>query len=245
MYRYFIKLSYKGTRFHGWQIQPNSESVQEEVNKALSIVLKEKINVAGAGRTDTGVHAKVFYAHFDLNYKIDNQLLRKLDFKLNSILHKDIAIYKIFEVDGELHSRFSAKKRVYKYFVVNNKDPFSHDTAWYLSPKLNIKKMNQAAAMLLNYDDFTSFAKLHSETKTNICKIYNAKWDFENNKLVFTIAADRFLRNMVRAIVGTLVDVGMDKTSLDEFKNIIESKNRSNAGASSPANGLFLWDIDY
>lgn len=245
MYRYFIKLSYKGTRFHGWQIQVNSISVQEEINKALSIVLKEKINVAGAGRTDTGVHAKVYYAHFDLNYQIDNQLLEKLDFKLNSILHKDIAIYKIFEVDSELHSRFSAKKRIYKYFVVNNKDPFSYDTAWYLSPKLNIKKMNQVAAMLLNYDDFTSFAKLHSKPKTNICKIHTAKWEFDNDKLVFTISANRFLRNMVRAIVGTMVDVGMDKLSLDEFKNIIESNDRSNAGASAPANGLFLWDIEY
>lgn len=245
MYRYLLKLSYKGSDFRGWQIQQNSKSIQEELNKALSIILKEEVNVVGAGRTDTGVHAKLFFAHFDLSYKIETQLLIKLDFKLNSILHPDIAICEVKHVDKQFHSRFSAKKRIYKYFIINKKNPFLKDTAWFLSAKLNVEEMNKAANILFNYSDFTSFAKLHSQTKTNNCEIYYVKWEYDENILVFTIAADRFLRNMVRAIVGTLVDVGMGKINQEEFQAIIEKKNRSNASASAPAKALFLWDIVY
>lgn len=245
MIRYFIKLSYKGTQFHGWQIQPNAITVQQELNKALKIILKDDINIVGAGRTDTGVHAKTFYAHFDLDNEINQKLLNKLDFKLNAIIHDDIAIDKVYKVTNDLHTRFSAIKRVYKYFIIQSKNPFEKDTAWFLTGKTDIDLMNKAAKELFNYTDFTSFSKLHTQTKTNNCKIYHAEWTYEDDKLVFTISADRFLRNMVRAIVGTLIEVGQNKLSINDFKKIIEMKNRSKAGASVPAHGLFLWDVVY
>ncbi len=241
--RYFIQCSYKGTNYHGWQIQPNAVSVQEVLEDALTTILREKISVMGAGRTDTGVHASFFILHFDSdNSEIDSE---KMVYKLNSFLPPDIAIQKIWKVDDEMHARFSALSRTYKYFISTEKNPFQTETTYkYLKP-LDIDKMNAAAKVLSDYEDFTSFSRLHTDVKTNNCKIFQAEWKQENHQLIFTIKADRFLRNMVRAIVGTLLEVGQGKLSVDEFTKIIESKNRGSAGASAPAQGLFLVDIEY
>ena len=241
--RYFIQCSYNGTNYHGWQIQPNAISVQEVLEDTLTTILREKISVVGAGRTDTGVHASFFILHFDSEIsEIDSG---KMVYKLNSFLPHDIAVQKIWKVDGEMHARFSALSRTYKYFISTKKNPFQTETTYkYLKP-LDISKMNEAAKVLFDYEDFTSFSRLHSDVKTNNCKIYLAEWSQKNNQLVFTIKADRFLRNMVRAIVGTLMEVGQGKLSVDDFKKIIELKNRGSAGASAPAQGLFLVDIEY
>ena len=254
--RYFLDISYKGTNFHGWQIQPNAESVQETIEKALSIILREPISITGAGRTDTGVHARKMYAHFDLFKTIPDK--SKLLLSLNKLIGPEIAIKDLIPVNDTDHARFDAIKRSYKYFVTYSKDPFIKEYVWQSPTDLNLEKMNEAAGMLLNIEDFTSFAKLHSDVKTNLCDVSFAKWqkikddpeasDFIGKSfdgLVFTITADRFLRNMVRAIVGTLVEVGREKLSLEGFQNIIEGKNRSLAGTSMPAQGLFLWDISY
>ncbi|MCF6357208.1 MAG: tRNA pseudouridine(38-40) synthase TruA [Draconibacterium sp.] len=241
--RYFLQLSYKGTNYHGWQIQPNAISVQEVMENALTIILRQKIVVVGAGRTDTGVHASFFVLHFDSpDSEIETQ---KLVHKLNSFLPSDIAVQKIWKVDNELHARFSALYRTYKYFISTKKNPFKTEFAYkYLLP-LDISKMNKAAKILFDNKDFTSFGRLHTDVKTNNCKIFLAEWEQENSQLIFTIKADRFLRNMVRAIVGTLLEVGQGKLSVDNFKKIIESKDRGVAGASAPAQGLFLVDIEY
>lgn len=243
MNRYFIQLSYKGTNYHGWQIQPNAISVQEVVEKALTTVLREKTEVTGAGRTDTGVHASFFVAHFD----VENEILNpdNLCYKLNSLLPYDIAVQKIWHVKSDLHARFSAISRTYKYYISTQKNPFRSETSFkYLLP-LDIDKMNDAAQILFEYEDFTSFSRLHSDVKTNNCKILWASWEIANTQLIFTIKADRFLRNMVRAIVGTLLEVGKGKLSVNEFRNIIEAKDRGAAGASAPAKGLFLVDVEY
>ncbi len=241
--RYFLQLSYKGTNYHGWQIQPNAISVQEVMENALTIILRQKIVVVGAGRTDTGVHASFFVLHFDSpDSEIETQ---KLVHKLNSFLPSDIAVQKIWKVDNELHARFSALYRTYKYFISTKKNPFKTEFAYkYLLP-LDISKMNKAAKILFDNKNFTSFSRLHTDVKTNNCKIFIAEWEQENSQLIFTIKADRFLRNMVRAIVGTLLEVGQGKLSVDNFKKIIESKDRGAAGASAPAQGLFLVDIEY
>ncbi len=241
--RYFLQLSYKGTNYHGWQIQPNAISVQEVIENALTTILREKIAVVGAGRTDSGVHASYFVLHFDFpDSEIDTQ---KLVHKLNSFLSPDIAVQKIWKVDNETHARFSALSRTYKYFISTKKNPFKTEITYkYLLP-LDISKMNKAVKVLFDFEDFTSFSRLHTDVKTNNCKIYLAEWKEENNQLVFTIKADRFLRNMVRAIVGTLLEVGQGKLSVDDFRKIIESKDRGAAGASAPAQGLFLVDIEY
>jgi tRNA pseudouridine38-40 synthase len=243
MQRYFIQLAYNGTNFHGWQIQPNAISVQEVLTKAISTVLQEKVEVVGAGRTDTGVHASFFVAHFELEHPLDNTF--ELCRKLNSFLNHDIKIHQVFEVDSEMHARFSATYRTYHYYLSNTKQPFRKEfTAYYPQP-FDVELMNEAAQVLFDYTDFTSFSKLHTDVKTNNCKIYKAQWKEKNGLLVFEISADRFLRNMVRAVVGTLMEVGKHKITVDDVRQIIEKKDRCAAGASVLAKGLFLTDIGY
>lgn len=241
--RYFIKLAYNGANFHGWQSQPNADSVQESLEKALSTVLRAEIAVTGAGRTDAGVNAAMMYAHFDVDEEIGDTEL--LVVKLNSIVGKDIAIYKVFRVHDDAHARFDATARTYKYFIHTEKSPFLYPFSWKANCKLDFELMNKAAEKLYDFIDFTSFSKLHTDVKTNNCKITYARWEQVGEQWVFTITADRFLRNMVRAIVGTLVDVGRRKISVDQFCEIIENKNRCSAGTSMPGNALFLWDVKY
>jgi tRNA pseudouridine38-40 synthase len=242
--RYFIRLSYKGTNYHGWQIQPNASSVQEELNKALCTILNQPINVVGCGRTDTGVHASDFMAHFEVDETCGFDC-GKLAFKLNRFLPHDIAIREVFRVKLDAHTRFDAISRTYNYKITKHKNPFRTESHWKIQHQLDVSKMNVAAKILLEYIDFTSFSKLHTDVKTNNCKITIAEWNESDDELVFTIKADRFLRNMVRAIVGTLIEVGRGKMDLNEFRQVIESKNRSNAGSSVPGNGLSLSKIEY
>ena len=241
--RYFIQLSYDGTNYHGWQVQQNARTVQEEVEKALSVITREKVEVVGAGRTDTGVHATFYIAHFDSNLLSLND--ETTLFKLNCLLPFDIAVQKIFPVRPDAHARFDAAYREYKYHLSRNKDPFTFNYAEKESRRLNLAKMNEAAQILLETRDFTSFSKLGSDVKTNNCVVTKAFWEETGNQLVFTIRADRFLRNMVRAIVGTLLEVGLEKMTIEEFKSVIEKKDRSSAGVSVAAKGLFLVDIGY
>lgn len=239
--RYFIELAYNGTRFHGWQVQPNAPSVQEHLEKALSAICREEISVTGAGRTDTGVHARFFVAHFDSEMPDDPDFTRKL----NGFLNHDIVIFRVYKVKPDAHARFDAISRSYRYYITRIKDPFAQETAWYFKYPLDVEKMNEACKILFEYSDFTSFSKLHTDVKTNNCKIFQAEWQEQGNQLVFVIKADRFLRNMVRAIVGTLIEVGQGKISLDDFRQVIELKNRGAAGVSVPAHGLFLVGIEY
>lgn len=246
MQRYFIHLAFVGTNYNGWQIQKNAPSVQETLNNGLKTIFRKTINVIGCGRTDTGVHAWQFYAHFDLDTKLTIKAINKSVDKLNALLPKDIVIFDLIPVTNEASTRFDAISRTYKYHIITSKNPFEEEFAYhFVLGNLNIDLMNKGAKILLNYSDFTSFSKLHTQVKTNNCKIYSALWEEKNKKFIFTITADRFLRNMVRAIVGTLIDVGRGKTSLKEFIDIIESKNRSNAGYSVPAKGLFLNEVKY
>ncbi len=240
--RYFIQLAYNGAPFNGWQIQPEAPSVQQELEEALSKILRHPINVVGCGRTDSGVHASKFFAHFETHKKID---AKSLLFKVNCIISFEIALYKIYKVDSEMHARFSANSRTYHYFINPIKDPFYFKTSWFMHQDLDLVKMNQACAHLLGSHDFTSFSKLHTQTRTNDCTISEAKWEKIDNQLRFTITADRFLHNMVRAIVGTCVNVGKGKITPLDFKEIIELKSRQKAGASVPAHGLFLVDVTY
>lgn len=244
MGRYFIKLAFKGTNYHGWQIQKKDITVQEVINKAIGTILRENINVTGAGRTDTGVHASCFYAHFDSN-KMSTEKTDHFLFKINNFLPKDIAIYDIFSVPDKAHSRYSAKSRTYKYYISKIKNPFNNEFSYYLFYHLDVELMNKACNALYEYSDFTSFSKTNTQVKTNLCEIYHASWKEDKEEIVFTIKADRFLRNMVRAIVGTMIDLGRGKINTNQFREIIESKNRSNAGYSVPPNGLFLTDITY
>ncbi len=240
--RYFIELAYNGTKYHGWQIQPDAVSVQEKLNMAISTVLQSKIEVVGAGRTDTGVHASQMFAHFNTEVPLGDHLTHKL----NSILPNDIAVAKVFEVPEEHHARFSAESRSYEYRIWLGRNPFLLDFSWQIhSHKLELSKMNAAAILLLEYDDFQTFSKVKTEVHTFNCDVTAAVWKQEGHLLTFHISANRFLRNMVRAIVGTLVDVGMGKITIEEFRQIIESKNRGNAGLSVPAKGLFLTQIKY
>jgi tRNA pseudouridine38-40 synthase len=241
--RYFIHLSYKGTKYHGWQIQPNAITVQEILQKALSVLLKSNTEIIGAGRTDTGVHASYFIAHFNTNDSID---CKAICLAMNRTIPFDIAIHSIFQVADDAHSRFSALSRTYNYYISLTKDPFALETSTYIWGNLDVDSMNKACDILFEYTDFTSFSKLHTDTFTNNCHIMEARWMIpENNKLLFTIKADRFLRNMVRAIVGTMLEIGRGKYTLDDFRSIIESKDRSKAGVSAPAQGLFLCAIEY
>lgn len=243
MHRYFIELAYNGSGYNGWQIQPNAPSVQEEINKALSLLLKQDINVTGAGRTDTGVHASFFVAHFDSVTPVADT--KALTDKLNRFLGRHISIKEIYPVLPDAHARFSALSRTYKYYINKTKNPFTYPFAYTPHPLPDIRLMNQACELLTRYEDFTSFSKLHTDVKTNICRIMQAGWEETDEQLVFTIKADRFLRNMVRAIVGTLLDIGQKRIDLKQFQQIIESKNRCNAGTSVPGNALFLCDIEY
>ncbi|GAP67931.1 tRNA pseudouridine(38-40) synthase [Bacteroidales bacterium 6E] len=243
MPRYFTELSFKGTRYHGWQVQPNALSVQEVLETTFSTFMRQKIEVTGAGRTDTGVHASFYVAHFDA----DSLPFAPADLveKLNRFLPNDIALKSIREVDENLHARFSATRRTYQYFISRVKDPFTLDTSYqYLWP-LDVEAMNRAAEVLLQWEDFTSFSKLHTDVKTNNCRVTEAFWKEEGTQLVFTISADRFLRNMVRAIVGTLLEVGRGKLTRDGLIAILEKKDRSEAGTSVLPQGLFLTDIQY
>ena len=241
--RYFIHLSYHGTAYHGWQIQPNAASVQETLNKAFSVLLQSEMNLMGAGRTDTGVHAREMYAHFDTDTTFD---IPTLVHKLNSFLPKDIVIYDIIPVHDDAHTRFDATKRTYEYHIHQFKNPFLDELSWYFHQTLDINLMNQAAQILQNYTDFECFSKVNTDVNTFDCTIFEAHWKRgENNQLVFTISANRFLRNMVRSIVGTLINVGLHKITLDDFTKIIESKSREKAGFSVPAHGLYLTKIEY
>ena len=238
--RYFIYVSYDGARYHGWQIQPNGISVQEVLNKALSTLLHESIEVTGAGRTDAGVNASLMVAHFDTEHEADEQLV----YRLNKFLPQDVAIQKIVPVKPDAHARFSATSRTYHYYIITEKSPFKHYAYRFPQP-LDFEKMNEAAQALSEYTDFTSFSKLHTDVKTNNCRITHAQWTREGDQWVFTITADRFLRNMVRAIVGTLVEVGRHKITIEQFCQVIERKDRCAAGTSMPGHALFLWDIEY
>ena len=243
--RYFIHLAYNGTTYHGWQIQPNASSVQETLENVFSLLLGETIGIVGCGRTDTGVHASDFYAHFEIEKELSEVDLAQLTFKANSFLSEDIRIYRIFVVNDDVHARFSATARTYQYHVSNVKQPFGKDFCHRVFYKPDIEMMNKAADILFEYTDFTSFSKLHTQTATNNCTILYARWDMVEEEYVFTISANRFLRNMVRAITGTLLEVGRGKLSLDDFRKVIESKNRCNAGTSLPAKALFLTKVEY
>ncbi|WP_089853361.1 tRNA pseudouridine(38-40) synthase TruA [Chryseobacterium taeanense] len=240
--RYFIEFSYNGKNYFGYQIQPNAVSVQEEMEKALSTILREDIKTTGAGRTDTGVHAKKIFAHFDTEKVLGQDLPRKL----NSFLPPDISVKRIFQVKDDFHARFGATYRTYEYYISLDKNPFTQDSAWqHWRRPLDINTMNEACKILFEYEDFTSFAKLHTDNKTNLCKIYKAEWEQEGSELKFTVSANRFLRNMVRAIVGTMVDIGAGKLKPEDLRTVIENKNRNSAGTSAPAHGLYLVDVGY
>jgi tRNA pseudouridine38-40 synthase len=242
--RYFIFITYDGSLYHGWQVQPGSVTVQKVLENALSVVLNEKISTIGAGRTDTGVHAKLFCAHFESK---SHDLLHtgNIIFRLNSFLPKDISVKTIRRVVPDASARFSAVSRTYKYYISRVKDPFMEKSAWFVHGQIDREIMNEGCKILFNHTDFTSFSKLHSDTKTNNCRIYLAEWIEEGDLLVFTIKADRFLRNMVRAIVGTMIELGTGKITVDDFNEIILKKDRCSAGRSVPAKGLFLTDIEY
>ena len=242
--RYFIFISYRGTSYHGWQVQPNSVTVQSILDNALSVVINEKISTTGAGRTDTGVHASFFCAHFE-SLSPDLADRGNLVFKLNSYLPGDISVNSIKRVLPDASARYSAISRTYKYFISRIKDPFFENSSWFIHGDIDIISMNQACKILLSHSDFTSFCRLHSDTKTNICRIYNAGWEEDDNRLIFTIRADRFLRNMVRAVVGTLVEVGFGRINPGKFEEIIRAMDRCRAGKSAPAKGLFLTGIEY
>lgn len=240
--RFFIEFSYHGKNYFGYQIQPNQNSVQEELEKALSTILRQNIKTTGAGRTDTGVHAKKMYAHFDTDLNLDPHWV----YRLNSILPKDIAVKDIFQVEADLHARFDATYRTYEYFISLEKNPFTEDFAWqYKKPEFDVSKMNEACKILFEYEDFGSFAKVGADNKTNLCTIYKAHWEQNGFELKFTISANRFLRNMVRAIVGTMVEIGTGKVAPEQMHHIITQQNRNAAGSSAPAKGLFLVDVGY
>lgn len=241
--RYFIELSFNGKNYHGWQIQPNAKSVQQTINEAISKIVRSEINIVGAGRTDAGVHASQMFAHFDSKLKLDTYEVTK---RLNAFLPDDIVIYTIFLTKNDAHARFDATSRSYEYRIWLGRNPFLIDTTWQLyQQRLDIDKMNEAAQVLLDYTNFKCFSKSKTDVKTYDCKIFNAVWKLNDNSLTFHISADRFLRNMVRAIVGTLVDVGFAKKTKQDFIDIIKSEDRTKAGFSVPANGLFLTNVTY
>ncbi len=238
-----MRLSYRGAGFHGWQIQPNDNSVQQTIEQAMATVLRHPVSITGAGRTDTGVNARMMVAHFDVDTPIaDTALLVR---SINGIVGRDIAIHAIFPVHDDAHARFDAISRTYKYFAHTLKSPFLYPLSWQCRPDMDFDLMNQAAAHLLEYRDFTSFSKLHTDVKTNNCVVTRAQWDRVGEQWVFTITADRFLRNMVRAVVGTLVEVGLHRITIADFCRIIEQRDRCKAGTSMPPHPLFLWDITY
>ncbi|MDO4881047.1 MAG: tRNA pseudouridine(38-40) synthase TruA [Capnocytophaga sp.] len=239
--RYFIEFSYNGKNYCGWQSQPHMLSVQEVLEQALSTLFRVPISLVGAGRTDAGVHSKQMFAHFDFDQIIDDNFIKKI----NSFLPKDIAVYHFHKVKDNAHARFDAIQRTYEYYINYEKDPFLYEFSYYQYQKLDILLMNNACQILKQYSDFQCFSKTKTDVKTYICEIKNAFWIERANQLIFTITADRFLRNMVRAIVGTMLNIGTKKINLTDFKAIIESKNRGQAGFSVPANALFLTEVKY
>lgn len=242
--RYFIELSYNGGAYCGWQRQPSMPTVQQTLEKALSTLLQEEIMVTGAGRTDTGVNASYYVAHFDTAKAIADP--SQIVYKVNFMLPGDIAVGSIREVFDEAHARYGARQREYRYYIEPRKNPFTRHATWQYYVPLDVEKMNRAADFLLHWEDFTSFAKLNSNNKTNICHVMKAQWQCnDDGVLCFTIRADRFLRNMVRAIVGTLVDVGRGRYSVEEFREIVRSLDLSKSSAGAPAQGLFLSDVVY
>lgn len=240
--RYFLEIAYNGKKYHGWQNQPDAVSVQEKIEEAMSTLLRTKIEIVGAGRTDAGVHAIQLFAHFDYAGTCSTE---NLIFRLNSLLPKDIAIRDFFLVKPDAHARFDAMSRTYIYKISLEKNPFLEDFAFRLQHKPDVEAMNEAAKILFQYNDFQCFSRSKTDVKTYLCKIYEAYWTEKEKQLIFTITADRFLRNMVRAIVGTLLDVGFHKITVAKMHEIITSKNRANAGTSVPANGLYLTKITY
>ena len=244
--RYFIELSYDGAAYCGWQRQPDAPTVQQTLEQALSTLLRESIEVVGAGRTDTGVNASYYVAHFDYEKEVED--CAKLVYKLNLILPHDVAVVTVQKVRESAHARFDAVEREYTYYISQRKNPFRRYSAWQYYVPLDVERMNEAAKKLLEYDDFTSFAKLNSNNKTNICHVVRADWrrDADDEQLlIFTIRADRFLRNMIRAIVGTLVDVGRGRYTVEDFERILHSRDLSLSSSGAPAVGLFLSDVKY
>ena len=245
--RYFTELSYNGTNYHGWQIQPNAVTVQDVLNNCLSTVLRQPIETTGCGRTDTGVHARQFFAHFDMKpiddspWTADDSIIRSV----NAVLPHNIAVKRIFPVAIDAHARFDAISRSYEYHIHFNKDPFKNGYSWELRDRPDINLMNEAASIIMDHTDFSCFSKSNTQVKTNNCKISRAEWVAKDDGMIFHITADRFLRNMVRAIVGTLLLVGKEEMEPEKVKDIIESKNRSMAGMSVPACGLFLTEVKY
>lgn len=252
--RYFVTLSYDGTRYHGWQVQPNGISVQEELQRALSLLLRQDIQVTGAGRTDAGVHARMMVAHFDLEggrSKEEGESREEIDckqlvYKLNKLLPQDIAVQKVEPVADDKHARFSALARTYYYYLHTVKSPFLRHYSCELHYPLDFDRMNEAARMLLDYEDFGAFCKSHADVKTTLCQVTKAEWrSVGEGQWLFEITANRFLRNMVRAVVGTLIEVGRGRLSMDDFRRVIEGKRRTEAGESMPAHALFLVKIEY
>lgn len=241
--RYFIWFGYDGTSYHGWQLQPNGVTVQGELQQCLSMLLRRDISVTGAGRTDAGVHARRMAAHFDVDDALDEAVLVK---KLNGLLPRDIAVYSIERVDDALHARFSALARTYHYYVHTHKSPFVRQYSLELHYRLDYQRMNEAARVLIEYDDFGAFCKAGSDVKTTLCRVMRAEWHQTSpTEWYFEIQANRFLRNMVRAVVGTLVEVGRGRMTIDEFRQVIEGRRRTQAGESMPAHALFLEDVAY
>ena len=244
MSRYFITFSYDGTNYHGWQIQPNANTVQQELQRALSILLRKDMEVIGAGRTDTGVHARMMAAHF--NWDGDDLDGKQTTYRLNRILPKDIAVYDVFKVSDDMHARFTAKSRTYHYYIHTRKDPFERHYSLQVNYPLNFEKMNEAAKLFLTHNDYAAFCKTGGDNKTTICHVTTAKWvQTSPTSWYFEITANRFLRNMVRAVVGTLMDVGREKISMEQFQDILHNGTRSDAGESMPGNALFLEDVRY
>lgn len=251
--RYFIQLSYDGTGYHGWQVQPNGVSVQEVLQKALSTLLRQPTEVTGAGRTDAGVHASMMVAHFDWPAAHEDEGgeeapldCTQLTYKLNRLLPPDVAVQAVRPVSPEMHARFSATRRTYHYYIHTRKDPFLRGYSWQVNVPLDFALMNEAAQVLLEYSDFTSFSKTGTDVKTNICQLTEARWEqLKPGEWRFTVSANRFLRNMVRAIVGTLVEVGRHRMTISQMRHAIEAKNRQRAGESVPGHALYLTNIEY
>ena len=239
--RYFLELEYFGKGYHGWQRQPNALSVQEVVEQSLSTLLQQNTEIFGAGRTDSGVHARQIFAHFDAEVELEENFI----FRMNALLPQDIAVKELFKVTPEAHARFDAVSRSYEYHIVTRKDVFTTDAAYYIHKELDLEKMKQAANILMNYTSFKCFSRSRTDVFTYNCTIKKAEWEQQEEKLIFHITADRFLRNMVRAIVGTLLQIGQGKLEVEEMHRIIKSEDRSNAGASVPAHGLYLTRIIY
>ncbi|MBD8489860.1 tRNA pseudouridine(38-40) synthase TruA [Echinicola sp. CAU 1574] len=240
--RYFLEVAYMGTHYHGWQIQPNAVTVQEKINDALKTILRKEIETMGSGRTDTGVHGKQQFLHFDFEEGLERKTFLK---KLNAVLPKDISVYDLREVRQEAHARFDAAWRSYEYYISLRKNPFEQELSWHCYYQLDLEKMNKAAQLLLNHRDFECFSKVKTEVNHFECEIKTAFWEQKDQHLIFHITANRFLRGMVRAIVGTMVEVGMGKLDVKGFQDILNSKNRGKAGAAAPSQGLYLSEVTY